>query len=324
MILAISAFGCLLLGLGYGLFAGRYGRFPIPVLIKAKGAVERLLRGRDPRWQREFFEDVTSADLARCRLDDPIVILTGGQSNAANDLSDPVDADAAAPAFMFFDGNCYLLKDPVLGASGRRGSLWTALGHRLTRETGRSVVFINGAAGGTSYRDWLDDRSGFFSRLRTQALQAEKQNLRPNVVLWHQGETDADREACVEEYESDLQELISRLEKEIPLAPDAKIVLYGVSVSNCSRQLCSNSALRQAQRNIIGKFENVIAGPDTDALGGRSRYDDCHFNGRGRDEIVAETVQLLCQLPIISQKNNQKERASDREPTTWACVKSEP
>lgn len=91
------------------------------------------------------------------------MILTGGQSNAANSVSAPIMAEVKVPAFQWYGGACYRLGDPLLGVTGSEGSLWSGLGLEIARE--RPVIFVNTAVGGTSYRAWLDWRSGYFQGL---------------------------------------------------------------------------------------------------------------------------------------------------------------
>jgi hypothetical protein len=291
----LALLAALVAGLVWGVYAGRHDGFPAPAVVAAKMAVEKVL-APELAWRRDFFEDTDAATLVPCPTGEPIVILTGGQSNAANALSDPVDENPSLRAFMFHKGRCYRLRDPVLGVTGDRGSLWTALGHRLAAETGRDVVFINGGVGGTTYRDWLNLHTGYFDRLRKLVEDAARHGLRPHWVLWHQGESDALRNVPSEVFEGELKVLIGRLMSERPLA-DVKLVLYAASVCYGSDRRLPQPRLRQAQRRAAELSPNVLMGPDTDRYGARFRYDDCHFNGPGRDAIVDETAKLL--IPMI-------------------------
>jgi len=62
------------------------------------------------------------------------VLVTFGQSNAANPSERP---QAGLPGVFNLNagnGNCYFAEDPLLGADGSGGSIWTALGNQLVRE----------------------------------------------------------------------------------------------------------------------------------------------------------------------------------------------
>lgn len=297
-IFVISTVLCLMAGVIYGIFAGRHDAFPAPTIIRLKFAVEQTI-GLKRQWRRTYFEDTRRSKPQPCPTANPIVILTGGQSNAANALSDPVNEVPNLAAFMFFQGKCYRLRDPILGATGDKGSLWTALGQRLVAETGRNIIFMNGAITASTYRDWLNPNSGYFARLRELAQDAARHRLRPNFVLWHQGESDARRDAASEVFESELQALVDRLKSDLPLASGAKLVLYRASLCSGTRRRTPNQRLVTAQRRVAERTANVIVGPDTDRYGKRFRYDDCHFNGRGREAIVEATARLL--IPLIAQ-----------------------
>src|SRR5262249_41230250 len=59
------------------------------------------------------------------------VLLALGQSNAANQVGEPVSAVGDLPAYAFFHGRCFRIEDPIPGATGRDGSLWTHFAQRL-------------------------------------------------------------------------------------------------------------------------------------------------------------------------------------------------
>lgn len=271
------------LAVTYGIYAGRHDAFPAPLIVHAKAVAEDWL-DLERRWRRPVFAD-TGAHIAAPCPRDPIVILTGGQSNAANAVSDPVDADPTVPAFMHFAGRCYRLADPLLGASGGGGSLWAALGQDVARAGGRPVVLINTALTATSYAAWLDGGSGYFAGLEARLAEAAEAGMKPHLILWHQGESDAHLLLDEAAFAAPLGALAERL-LGLALAPGAKLVLYQVSVCSGARS-AGNAPLLAAQRRVAAGDPRILAGPNTDRLGPRARYDGCHFNGRGRDLAVA-------------------------------------
>ncbi|MEM7766157.1 MAG: sialate O-acetylesterase [Pseudomonadota bacterium] len=275
----------------YGVFAGRHDAPPAPTIIALKTQVERTL-GLSRQWRRAFHEDATALSPVPCPTG-ALVILTGGQSNAANALSDPVDADPESAAYMTFKGQCYRLQDPVLGATGTKGSLWTALGQALSRELDRPVVFINTAVTASTYSAWLDERSGYFARLETAIANAAAIGLTPDLILWHQGESVAHRQVDQEAFQRPLAALLDKLHAREELE-NATLLLYRVSRCTGARQ-AGNSPLIAAQTELATHLPWVIAGPNTDTLGPRDRHDGCHFNGRGRDKVIEMTVAALKQ-----------------------------
>ena len=220
-----------------------------------------------------------------------LVIVTGGQSNAANSVSEPVSANHNVPAFQWFEGQCFPLSDPLIGLTDSRGSLWTALGHEIAAT--QPVVFINSAVGATSYRAWLDRRSGFLARLETSVESARLAGLPPKLILWHQGESDGGRNDVRSEYRSDLKKLTSYFSK---MAPEATTILYQASI-------CGNhppvESLRQAQADVAQAYHSIILGPDTDKIDDSGRVDQCHFNALGRALIVEQTLDLLQQENLL-------------------------
>ena len=103
----------LALALVAGLALLAYGRID-PLGFDDHKRELRLALGLPKRWVTGFNTDPVGYVAAPCPAA-AIVIVTGGQSNAANALSDPLPVDPAAQAFMFHNGACYRQRDPVLG-----------------------------------------------------------------------------------------------------------------------------------------------------------------------------------------------------------------
>lgn len=279
-----------------GTFWARHDVWPMASIVAAKTRLAKATGLGDP-WRRPFNDTTTGYVAVPCPKD-ATVIITAGQSNAANMLSDPVDRDPVRSAFMVFGSSCWLIEDPVLGASGFRGSLWTSLGHRLSDATGKNVVFLNAAAGGTTFADWLEPRSGYLDRLAARVAEARALGLEPSIVLWHQGESDARRNLDRATYEAELRALVDAATARAGLSPNLRFVLYRASKCQDSQgREKTSSELIDAQTAIATSDPRAVAGPDTDRLGPRERADGCHFNMRGRDRVIDETLRIL--LPLV-------------------------
>ena len=216
--------------------------------------------------------------------DDAIVIVTGGQSNAANTNSVRSETKSGDGVFDFFDGRCFVSSDPVPGASGDNGSLWPLLGLWIAGSTSRPVVMLHGAIGGTQVEDWLDRRSGYLESLTNRIMYLRSFGFEPDLVIWHQGETDA---AVVSDM-GYLKENFTELMKALHLAaPKGSIYLFqaskclGMGRENGIRQFTLTQAL------VADELDFVIRGLNTDSLGNDLRWDTCHFNAAGRKEIVS-------------------------------------
>ncbi len=251
----------------------------------------RLALGLPKLWVRDFNTDTRGYQPLACPGPEALVIVTGGQSNAANALSEPLPVDPAAQAYMLARGRCYRLRDPVLGATNRGGSLWTAMGSALWRATGRPVVFINGAVGGSQLGDWLDDRSGYRQRLLAEVALARAAGLKPAWVFWVQGETDAAVSVDPARFVADLQRLIGRFDASGLLPPGAPWLVY--RSTHCMHRPGNGPAIDAAVTAFAASDKRVLPGPEASDLGDAMRRDGCHFNGAGRAVLTAEAIADL-------------------------------
>lgn len=219
------------------------------------------------------------------------VLVTGGQSNAAN--ANSALSSAGAGVSVWFDGRCWPAADPVLGASGVKGSLWPVVGESLAATLDRPVLLINGAIGGTQVGDWLDPRSGYYAALGARVAAARRAGYEPDLVLWHQGETDAAVVTDMAALEAQFGELADRLLADMP---GARLYLFRTSKCSGPRRIDGVEGVRAAQTAVARARDRVIAGLNTDELGHDFRWDTCHFNSLGREEIAARLAPELAGL----------------------------
>lgn len=66
-----------------------------------------------------------------------------------------------------------------------------------------------------------------------------------------------------------------------------------VSVATRCHQRGPNEVVRQAQRELVESARNIHAGPDTDTLGRRYRYDGCHFSTAGLERFAELWLRAL-------------------------------
>ena len=258
----------------YGVYSHAFRAFP----VEEVGLVKRWLspeRGQ-PRPVEDVYQNTTGREQVSCWGIDhnAAVILAMGQSNAANFAGTPYRPSRHVYNFNWTDGNCYRAQDPLLGATGRGGSVWSRLGDALI-ESGRydEVLLVPVAVGGTSVRDWAGE-AGPAARAVRAAQALERYGLKITYVLWHQGESD--HEMHKEVY----QRLFARMTEYIR----ANAISAPVFVAMTS--ICDNygsDQIRQAQRELPFRLANVFAGPDTDAIDSIfDRADNlCHFSDRG-------------------------------------------
>ncbi|MDV7145543.1 sialate O-acetylesterase [Tropicimonas sp. TH_r6] len=218
---------------------------------------------------------------------DSIVLATGGQSNAANTNSSRSQTVAGQEAYMWFMGQCYIATDPVLGAGGSGGSLWPVLASELASESGKPVLLINGAIGGTQVSDWLDERSGYLEAFEQQIKGAIEAGFHPDFFLWHQGETDAavisDKAILADEFHALLSNLLD-------LSDTSRAYLFQASRCIGDRRINGVPSVLEAQATAAEADPRIILGMNTDILGRNFRWDECHFNALARPEIVSQVL----------------------------------
>lgn len=253
---------------------------------------------------RELRRDVKDMRMAAALQSVPcpkaaFVIAALGQSNAGNHLGPKVARDASLPVFAFFRDRCVHLEDPLPGATGEGGSLWTDIAHRLSRERGRPVVVIAGAAGGSSVRDWQNDYAGMTTRALRSLKGAVRAGLAPQVIVWIHGETDSEARMPEATYAALLESVVNNVNAGIAtegwasgkMAAPAWII---TQTSRCWGPETRSEDVRAAQRAVAAKMPNAHLGPDTDALDEAFRHDGCHFSEKGRVRIAGElATQIL-------------------------------
>ena len=212
-----------------------------------------------------------------------MVALTFGQSNAAN--SGETRYRSRGNVYNFYRGKLYRARDPLLGATGRGGSVWTRLGDRLVADGHYdAVVFVPLAVGNTAVASWTVDgelHAGILEAVR----EVQAQGLNITHLLWHQGESDLNTPA--DAYRSMFQTMVASIRSEVVDAP-----IY-VSVATRCHQQGPNKTVRQAQQSLIDPARNIYAGSDTDTLGASYRYDGCHFSTAGLERAAELWLRAL-------------------------------
>ena len=283
-------------GTVYGLGADPDGDVPAGTWIRVRGEARALL-GHDKQWA-VINQDVAANIERRCPQG-AIVIATAGQSNAANAISTPLDADVSVPVYMFFKSRCYALRDPLLGSNGTFGSVWSRFAPMLAGRTGRPVVIISGAIGGSQFGDWTDPHSPYMRQLRDRVADAAKIVGAPDVVLWHQGETDAWFKPRQADLQPTIEKALHTVLATFPLKPAARLVLYRASICTGAKRQASTPGVIDAETAAAKSDPRIILGPNTDMFGDRFRHDHCHFNEEGARRVAEQTVGVV--MPLVGK-----------------------
>ncbi len=241
----------------WGLAAERYGIFPGPDLERLRA----LLLTPPPRLPFERLDgktEIPCPDPARA-----IVLVGLGEgllANGASNLSRP-DTNQVV---NLFEGRCYRLSDPVLGATGETGSLWPQLATRLAEETGRPVAVLALAVHDTSILDWTGPDSRATAYALEQIAAARVNGFRPTALLWSQGRSDHDRRLRPAVYRVRLEGLIRRFGA---AGVEAPWLVAQSSYSGLRRT--ASPALRVAQDRVIAVTPRALPGADMDIYQGR-------------------------------------------------------
>jgi Carbohydrate esterase, sialic acid-specific acetylesterase len=287
-ILALAA----ALGIGFllGLAVGHYEVFPFQVLYRLKNRIE-MSWGLQRKWTVGFQQQLEGRLEAPCPSNS-FVLVPIGQSNAANTVSSLVERRPDVSAFNFYDGHCYLIQDPLLGASGSGGSLWTGVAQGLAeRNPGLPILVVAAAAGGSAVSDWLDTRSSYLPRLERQLALLQTLDFRSALFIWVQGEADATFYVPEATYAERLRKLIGRIGALPSIKVNSQWLIF--QTSRCGDDSAGSAAILRAQKSVASSLPGAILGPNTDTLGSNYRYDSCHYNDDGRRTIVPQVIELI-------------------------------
>jgi hypothetical protein len=215
-----------------------------------------------------------------------MVALILGQSNFANHGDTKASCDSGTFAL---DGlKLVPAADPIPGATGKMGSIWTRFGP-ICLQSGiwEQIILVNVAVGGSLIKSWAPSGENH-DRLIDAVRRCRELDLQITHVFFHQGESDTAYDTCGDEYEADLQEVVNGLRGQEVEAP-ITVCLVSYYRGQKSEQV------RQAQRNVVEQNLDMVLGPDSDLVIDGYRYDNLHFNEFGLEkmaELLFETIKV--------------------------------
>lgn len=214
----------------------------------------------------------TPVPRSRVASEELMVALVFGQSNATN--SGEVRYASQENVYNFYRGKFYRARDPLLGATDRGGSVWTRLGDQLIKQgCYKTVVFVPVGVGATDIARWTL-RGDLHPRILSAIADVKDSGLEFTHLLWHQGESDAARTSTAA-YQARFRNMLASIRAHGVSAP-----IFVSAATRCYGQL-PDKTVRRAQRDLVDVAKNIYAGPDTDTLGPRYRFDGCHFSAEG-------------------------------------------
>ena len=244
-----------------------------------------------------FFNSKRKKFFSKCPAN-AILIATFGQSNSANYLDYKFKEKSfyekknliKYQMYNFYDNECYFLSDPVLGATGKAGSMWPTLAYKLNKKLDMPIIIIAGGSGGTSSDQWLDRKYSYMENLKTSIQQIwYKHRIKPKYFIFHQGETDGLLNTKKEKYFNNLVSIFT----ELNVLNDSYTTILIFGVSKCEDRE-SNNEIIYAQKKLAESFENVFYIYNTDKLGKNYRgHDNCHFNYNGIEFLTEKITQNI-------------------------------
>jgi carbohydrate esterase-like sialic acid-specific acetylesterase len=222
-----------------------------------------------------------------------MVAVVFGQSNSANTGETP--KGATGDVYNFYRGTLYRAEDPLLGAEGTGGSVWTRLGDQLIeRNLYDAVVFAPLGVSDSEIARWQSIGDLHQSILGViQDLQ--KHHLAITHLLWHQGESDAKLKTSAETYKGMFLDMLASIRRHGVEAP------VFVSIATRCGKNRGEPYLQRAQADLVNIAHGIYPGPNTDTLGLAYRIDGCHFS----DEGLEQTARLWLDAFESSRKSGE-------------------
>ena len=225
------------------------------------------------------------------------LILVIGQSNAANEVRSFL---YKSNNLNLYNGSCYLLSNPTLGATGGKDNISVAISNYLNNN---KYIFLTLAWSGSSILEWGSDKFSYLSSEINKQLNYIKKNI--DIIIWIQGETDAKlfEKLDVEQgpmffqkngrenfYIKAFENIIDNLK--LYINENTKIILTKTSICDSKRSKLINAQ----QVKIANSSKNFFIIENTDNLNNNYRYDRCHLNEIGVDttaKTIAELINLF-------------------------------
>ena len=215
------------------------------------------------------------------------VFLVMGQSQAANMAEKRLEAHAPM-SYMFNKGSCWPLKDPIIGATNDRGSIWPVFADYM----GGHVVIANLAISGSPISKWTN--ASQLNIVKSTVKDLQQAGYSKFNVIWVQGEADDSRGTSTAEYYQQLTSLSSAL-------PEVSWLL--TQQSHCGFKEAADNPINAAKRMFVASQFKAALGPNLDYLGTEYRMpNDCHFNIKGQillGKQMAEAVRVTVPTNIV-------------------------
>jgi len=266
-----------------GVLVQRY--YPVGMIIRELGIISNKIETHDKSETNDnsdMLSDKLEAHITH--LDDKrvMVAIVFGQSNSANYGESRKRSKEGV--YNFYKGKLYRADDPLLGATGDQGSVWTRLGDRIIEEKlYDEVIFIPIGIGSTSIARWTIG-GDLHSRIINAISEVTQNGLKVTHLLWHQGESDI--KTSKQEYKKMFMDMLYDIRSRGIKAP-----IYVSIATRCERSILNE--IQEAQAELVDISSGIYPGPNTDGLGFCYRYDGCHFSDEGLEKYAELWMEKL-------------------------------
>lgn len=217
------------------------------------------------------------------------IIILFGQSNSANSVLS--NEYFRSKHLNYFNKKFYRLSNPVLGANGDKDSVAPAIAAKLKSK--KPYIFLTNGWGGTSIYDWSHPNSMLVKYIKRNLKDLLKIH-RLKYLIWIQGESDNNTDVdYIKEFNIFRDNLFSGISNK--QLQKTKWIITQTSICGNKRDHVLN-----AQQKKLAQKDKVYITKVTDSLDINYRFDDCHFNKFGTEEIAIEISK------IINKLNNKK------------------
>jgi peptidoglycan/LPS O-acetylase OafA/YrhL len=256
-------------------------------VIGALGLAPRVMAQAKPATPSFSLHQAAPAQHQPCTGATGMLVVLG-QSNAGSHAQTGT-ASTTQGVRSFFNGHCAMLQDPLPGTTGNGASIWTALANSLSVTSRSSLLIAPLAVESTAIAQWVQP-GPVHTALRTHLAQVAAANLPVHAVLWQQGETDMRNATEAAHYLRDVVALRTLLDAHGIRAP-----LLTATSTRCRTTGTGNVRRALARVHAQQPIKRVLPGPDTDALSGQDRIDQCHLSDQGRSKAAVLWLAALRQ-----------------------------
>jgi hypothetical protein len=241
-------------------------------------------RQREGFSQVHRYHDLSSKQEVTCPQNAQVIVIAG-QSNSANYVMSKKYKNI--PHVNFFNKKCYALDGSALGAEGQKESIAPAIASMI--KSSSPYIFLTAGWGETHIALWGNENSKLSKYINFNLQNLGKAGHKLHAFIWIHGESDNNNGTKPDDYIFLFNQMKTQVLEGLNDRSDVKFIV--TQTSKCDDEH-RGLALNNAQKSLA-KDKNTFITEVTDNLDNNYRYDSCHFNKFGVEEIAREIASLL-------------------------------